>query len=109
LYITIDPTGLDVYVTDSGSGRIQRFTYRDCELAVDFGIKGLGNYSGSGWEYLTSEDVEWLAVYGSKLVGDLGAQWGLREYDGTSWNRLHFRDVNNSGNSMVAVYCRATQ
>ena len=54
----------------------------DGGLAIDFGSAGLWHWDGSSWKKLNSADVEYLAVYGNKLVGDFGASWGLMEYDG---------------------------
>jgi hypothetical protein len=42
-------------------------------LAVDSGdTYGLYYYDGSTWSQLSAANVEWLAVYGDKLVGDFG-------------------------------------
>ena len=74
----------------------------DGGLAIDFGSAGLWHWSGSTWKELNGEDVEYLAAYGGKLVGDFGSTWGLWEYDGSLWQRLTTADPDNSGNCMVA-------
>ena len=75
--------------------------YDGC-LAIDFGASGLWHWDGSTWDELNTEDVEYLTVYGDKLVGDFGPSWGLWQYDGTLWKRLTTADPDNSGNCMVA-------
>jgi hypothetical protein len=62
----------------------------------------------SGWLFMVTSwwvileiNVEWLAVYGDKLVGDFGDTYGLHEYNGTSWTQISEISPDNTGNTMV--------
>lgn len=59
----------------------------DRNLAVDFGIKGVWNYSGA-WEQLSRLNPRMMAAWGSdQLVVDFGVD-GLWTYDGRSWTKI---------------------
>ena len=59
----------------------------DRNLAVDFGINGVWNYSGA-WEQLSRLNPKMMAALGSdQLVVDFGVD-GLWTYDGRSWTKI---------------------
>jgi len=72
-------------------------------LAVDFGAQGVQFYNGQSWTTLVPADVEYLYVYGDKLVVDAGAKYGLYEYDGKAWKQISPLNADNTGNTMIGV------
>jgi hypothetical protein len=72
-------------------------------LVVDFGAQGVQYYNGQSWINLTPLDIEYMYVYGDKLVVDAGGKYGLYEYDGKTWRQISPLNANNTGNTMISL------